>query len=333
MSDDIKQKLFVELQQQFAPEKIINLLELENHTVNTLFSFTKNNEGFFVKVLTRPPASEHEVHRLKKEVDLYKQFQELKKVQGIDPNQLINVPVPEVIYYEADESKIGYRYYIMNKIPGNSLEEIKNKITLKQKKNFFKKFASIVRGIHSISFEMFGEIEEYDCPRQFYSMKSMLKADARRCARLLGKNKLLPIKLVTKTQTFIEKRLDEVQFCEIPKLVHTDLFPPNVIAEVSNDKIQINGIIDFEWSYAGDPIFDLIAIEYNWRFEEKLSKLFFQKYSQGEISNLDQYSIEKQIFHAIETLKTVALGWVYFHPTVENLTYMENRLKEIMEEE
>ncbi|NHJ49684.1 MAG: phosphotransferase [Asgard group archaeon] len=333
MSDNLKQKLLVELQQHFAAAKIINLNELENHTVNTLFSFSVNNGDYIVKILTRPPTSEHEAHRLKKEADLLKQFRELRNMKGIDSNQLTNVPVPEVVHYESDENKIGHQYYIMNKIQGNALEGIWPRLTSKQREKLVKKFATIVRGIHSITFEMFGEIEQYDCPRQFYSMKSLLKADVRRCGRLLGINKLLPIKLVTKTQTYIEKLLDEASFCETPRLVHTDLYPANIIVKDENNEIEILGILDFEWSYAGDPLFDLISIEHEWMEEDKIRKIFFEEYSQGDFSDLNQFKTEIQIYHALESMKTTALGWVYFHPTKENLTYIENRLEKLIEEE
>ncbi|NHJ38532.1 MAG: aminoglycoside phosphotransferase family protein [Asgard group archaeon] len=333
LSSDLSKKLLLELQKLYDPIKITNFEKFEYTSVNTLYKFTKKSENYIVKILTRPPTSEREIYRLEKEVQLFKHFRSLHDTRGIKNNQRKNVPVPKVDYYEGNEEIIGYKYYIMNEIPGESLDKFWNDLTKNQKERFVQNFAEITRSIHSISYEMFGEIEQYDCPRQFYSMESLIKTNTRRCVRYIGRNKLLPIKFVLKIQDYIEKLLEKSNFCSTPGLVHTDLNPSNIIIEKSNDQIKINGILDFEWAYAGDPIFDLFEIENEWLNDFKLQRIFYERYSNGLYSQLENYEAERKIHIAINNLSTVAFGWVYFHPTTENLDFVKNELELVLSNE
>ena len=271
-------------------------------------------------------------YRLEKEANLMKRFTSINKTTSGSSKGSYNVPVPEIIRIENDAKYIGYRFIIMTFVEGDPLEEIWKKITVDERTQIIVDFANIVRNLHSLKFDMFGDIEEYSCPRRFYSMKSLLKANTRRYARMLGASKLLPIKLVTLTQNFIENNLDKTKFLAEPYLVHSDLHPKNVIV-IKQDTWKINAILDFEWSYAADPIIDLFDIEKDWMLDSDLVKVFFDTYSLNKKLNLDDYRLEEKILKMISFLATTTVGWVFFHPTKANITRVEKGITKILENE
>lgn len=179
---------------------------------------------------------------------------------------------------------------------------------------------------------MFGDIEEYSCPRRFYSMVSLLKANTKRYTRMLGTSKLLPVKLVTQAQNFIENNLDKAKFVAEPHLVHSDLHPKNVLV-IKQDTWKINAILDFEWSYAADPLIDLFDIERDWKLDSELFSVFLKNYSLDNKLDLDEYRLEEKIFKMVALLATTTVGWVFFHPTEENITRVENEITKILENE
>ncbi|MBN1328275.1 MAG: aminoglycoside phosphotransferase family protein [Candidatus Heimdallarchaeota archaeon] len=312
----------------FQVEKITNFTCLANTSVNDLFSFKVKEKEFVVRILTRQPIIENEYYRFEKEARLMQLFTQLNKNISVKKENQVLVPVPKLIHMESNDEIIGYKFLIMEKVNGKSLEEIWIKLSNEDKERLVSKIALITRDIHSIDYEMFGEIEDYDCPRRYFSINSMLKANVRRSVLKLGKEKILPIKLITEVQKFIEKNLMKANFSSIPKLVHNDLNLSNILV-ATDDDLSIKAILDFEWSYAGDPIVDIWELEKHLIQDEALRELFYEKYSGKKEHDFQKYSLEKSIHKAISALDTIAFGWVHFHPSEENVNYIKKVLEEI----
>ena len=332
MSDTNPERVVATLQKIFSTEKILELHKLPEKTVNELYSFKVEDKKYIIKILTRPPVSEMDDYRLEKEANLMKRFASLSKTTSSSSKEIYNVPVPEIIHIENDAKDIGYKFIIITFIEGVPIEEIWEKITKEEKSHIIADFAKIVKNLHELKFNMFGDIEEYNCPRRFYSMVSLLKANTKRYTRMLGTSKLLPVKLVTKAQNFIENNLDKAKFVAEPHLVHSDLYQQNVLV-IKQDTWKINAILDFEWSYAADPLIDLFDIEKDWMLESDLVKVFFDNYSLDKKINLDDYRLEEKILKMISFLATITVGWVFFHPTEANINRVENGIKKILENE
>ncbi|HUT82919.1 MAG TPA: aminoglycoside phosphotransferase family protein [Candidatus Bathyarchaeia archaeon] len=331
MFEDYSEKLKRILPKVFHVEEITNFKNMNNKSVNDLFSFNVEENEFIVRILIRQPMVENEYYRFEKEAKLMQLFTQLGKNVSVTKENQVFIPVPKLIHMESNDDLIGYKYLIMEKIDGISLEGVWNDLSFENKKKIVSELAQIIKGIHSIDYEMFGEIEEYDCPRRFYSMKSMLKSNVRKSVLKLGKKELLPIKLLIEIQKFVEKNLEKANFSNEPKLVHNDLNPSNIL--ISNDaNFSLKAILDFEWSYAGDPIVDFWELENHIIKEEELRDLFFERYFDGKDFNTQEFSLEKTVHKAISALDTVAFGWVHFHPTEENINHIKRVLEEIITE-
>nr|NHJ86813.1 aminoglycoside phosphotransferase family protein [Asgard group archaeon] len=300
---------------------------LDNKSVNELFAFNVKNQEYIVRILTRQPTAENEFYRFEKEAKLMQLFTQLKENISIAKKNQIHVPVPKLFHMESDDELIGYKFIIMEKINGKPLEVIWNDLTFETKAKVVTELAGIIKGIHSIDFDMFGEIEEYDCPRRYFSFTNFLKARVRKSILKLGKEKILPIKLITEVQKFIEMNLEQTNFGEKPILVHNDLNLTNILVS-ENGVLTIKAIIDFEWSFAGDPIVDLWELEEHLIKDEGLRKLFYEKYFDNKkANNIEEFSLEKRIYAAVSALETIAFGWVHFHPTEENINYVREILE------
>lgn len=332
MSEIDPGKILTTLQTIFSTTKIFDMQKLPEKTVNELYSFKVEDKKYIIKIQTRPPISELDNYRLEKEANLMKRFTSINKTTSGTSKESLNVPVPEIIHIENDTKDIGFRFIVMTYVEGETLEEIWEKISVDEKSHIVTEFAKIVRNLHNLRFDMYGDIEEYSCPRRFYSMNSLLKGNLRRYARMLGTSKLLPIKLVTQAQNFIESNLDKTKFVSEPFLVHSDLHPKNVIV-IKQDTWKINAILDFEWSYAADPIFDLFDIEKDWMLDADLVRVFLENYSLDKKIDLDDYRLEEKIFKMISLLATITVGWVFFHPTKANITRVEKGITKMLENE
>ncbi|NHJ06042.1 MAG: DUF1679 domain-containing protein [Candidatus Heimdallarchaeota archaeon] len=317
----------------FNTSKIDRLEAIPNSTVNKLFFIETNKKKFVMKILVRKPTAENEFYRFEKEAAILNNFTKLNNIQGYSLNQKIRVPVPIVEYIENNNERIGYKFIIMQYVEGTTLNKIWNELNISEKSEIIIELAKIVRSIHSIKYEMFGHIEDYVCPRRFYSFESMLKSDIRRYGRIIGIKDILPIKLITKAIGFVEDNVSKIKYKTEPTLVHNDLNLSNIIVNRSNQKKWvIKAILDFEWSFAGNPLSDLFNIQDEILVEKKLQKIFFTEYFGDKQLKIDDFQIEKKINTIISLLESLAIGWIHFHPTKENIEYVRDTLEKLLDE-
>ena len=62
MGDINPDKIITTLQMIFSTEKILDLQELSEKTVNELYSFNVENKKYVIKILTRQPISEMDIY-------------------------------------------------------------------------------------------------------------------------------------------------------------------------------------------------------------------------------------------------------------------------------
>ncbi len=317
------------LSEKFHTEKIEKIKILLDPTVNHHVTFEVEKKKYILKILTRKPAAEHEYYRLEKEADILVQFKQLEESHKFSAKEYRKVPVPEVIHIEKDEKKIGYKFIITEFVEGKLLENIWSNLNEEEKEKIVIQLADIIRSIHSIKYEMFGDIEEFDCPRKFYTYERMIISNIRRYARIIGPKNLLPIKLVTKAAKFVEDNIVNIHLDFKPTLIHNDLHFGNIII---NQECEVKAIIDFEWAAAGNPIVDLIGVNEEFPLDKKLKDLFFTKYSKGKFDNLNEYKLEERIISIINEMSSLAVGWINFHPTEENVSYAKKRIEKMIAE-
>ncbi|HUU77974.1 MAG TPA: phosphotransferase [candidate division Zixibacteria bacterium] len=328
-TEDIKENL----KEIFNVSKIERFEAVPNITVNKLFFFEISKKKFVMKILVRKPATENEFYRFEKEATILNNFTKLNNIQGYSLKEKIFVPVPKIVHIENNEEKIGYKFIIMEFIEGVILEKLWNELNINEKSEIILELAKIVKSIHSIKYEMFGQIEDYDCPRRFYSFESMLITDIRKYGRLVGVKDILPIKLITKAIEFVENNVSKIKFKTKPTLVHNDLNLSNVIVRKNNrNQWSIVAILDFEWSFAGNPLSDLFNIQEEILVEKKLQKIFFTEYFGNKHLKIEDFQIEKKINTIKSLLESLAIGWIHFHPTKENIEYVKDTLEKILDE-
>ncbi|MHA1433415.1 MAG: phosphotransferase family protein [Candidatus Heimdallarchaeota archaeon] len=315
----------------FQTEKIENLLPLSNGCVNNLYCFQVKDQKFVIKILTRPPAEEAEFYRFEKEVYLLKLFKEKAETKGITENERLSVPVPEIIHLETNTERLGYKFYIMNYVKGKNLDEVWKQLNEEEKERLTKRLANILKDIHSITFDMFGSIEEFDCPRRFYSFESMIQSSVRRSTRKLGTTDMAPIELLTSSLKFIEENLGKINVDKTPRLVHSDFNPTNIILTKNEKNVWIiSAIIDFEWSFAGNALADILNLDDDFIPEKKYRELFFETYF-NEKKNLAEFSLLNRILQVEQELLSMAYGWINFHPTKNAIEYATGTIKKAIE--
>ncbi len=178
-------------------------------SVNTLLQFEINNEKYMIKILTLPTLSEWENYRLDKEGKLLEFFFK---------HDSIKVPVPELIHIENNIDRIGFRFIIYRFVDGIVLWNVWRDLTPQERIQIVKELGKIVRDIHSVTYDWFGELEDIGNVSKHSNYKDSMLDWIQELLEKIIEQKSLPIELVKKGQKFIQNNIDKITYKPRPTL-------------------------------------------------------------------------------------------------------------------
>jgi len=226
-----RQKIFAILEKH-QRGKIQSISYASTGMVNPILFLDKK---YVLKINVRDP----EIPKLRREAVM------------MDKLKSVELPIPELLILDEDKDVIPYDFIIMSFLKGKEIHSNWKTITPSLQKKLSFEAGTLLSKIHEVTFPKFGDIQngegEYPTWTEciFYRLNQKMKC----CydAQLLSKTHLQQIENI-----FFQKKeiLDSVKNAT---LVHSDFHFGNLLFE----KEHISGIIDFEWSLAGDPEWDL----------------------------------------------------------------------------
>lgn len=222
--------------------------------------FTELNDGFYnisylivladnseVVLKIAPPK---DVEILTYEIDIMKTEVEFYKLASF----YTDIPVPTILADDFSGECIPYPYYFMSKLHGMALNKIGD-ISPAMRKEIYTQKAAMLAKLHSIKGETFGYVSMKNvCEGKSYfesfkvSMHALLEDGHR-------KKTGFPIREADIIET-LDECADAFNEVLIPSMVHFDLWDGNIFVS-SKEDLTIEGLIDFERGFYGDPSADI----------------------------------------------------------------------------
>ncbi|MHA1124312.1 MAG: phosphotransferase family protein [Candidatus Heimdallarchaeota archaeon] len=316
--DQLKNHLKVVLEAKTISDFIVH-----PSAVNTTLQFEANKKKYIIKLMTTPTTDECEKYRFDKVGKLFEQFVTNPKI-----------PAPEVIRVENSEEPIGYRYLIMTFVGGENLRSIQHHLSKEEMIPIVKELANIVRSIHSIEFDYYGEIEECKEATKYYDYKEKMVEQITELTDAILESKILPKNLVKKANTVFLGTLENTKTYPTSTLLHNDIHQGNIIVK-KDDKgeYKIQAILDWEWACADNPLEDIVYIESGVLQDLEIRKIFYKEYYQGERDNLVDFVNDIKLFNILWTFDDVVHGWTFHNPTPENVENIKNNLERLLQSE
>ncbi len=216
------------------------------------------------------------------------------------------VPVPQKVILDTSKREIEYDVLISKMLKGENLESKWNNLEDSLKTTLATKAGSILKKLHSIHFEFFGEIPNKGPLPQTSSWSNYLKAklqfhlDEALELGLIGSDIESKFNDVLSTNTHL---LDQVK---VASLIHVDFHFGNLL--FSND--EITGVVDFEWALAGDPLYDLAR----WRTGDEdypgSQEAFFKGYGLQDFTQDEKQRMK--IYQMIKNLELCSVAKLHF---------------------
>lgn len=230
----------------FGPDtSIIELNEITDGCFNAAYSIkiNKNNMRTILKI-----SPDHSCEILTYEHDIMRR--EVETINWLKSKT--DIPVPE-IYYSDFSNEFGPHYYFfMQQFNGTTLNKLYEEMPSGHQEKISYEYGSILSKINSIPGEKFGPMhgEKSDSWKTtFTSMLNNLIEDAKRFkVELPFENYQLPKEIIEAYDT-----LDDVTQ---PCFLHWDSWEGNFVIDYKDDTPYIEGVIDWERSFYGDPLME-----------------------------------------------------------------------------
>ena len=224
-----------------------NIVELKGGMFNSAYLIERVNENdkivLKVSVSESTPILSYEKVTMYTEVEVYKMLADQTKI-----------PMPKLLASDFSRKNIPCDYFFMTALVGETMN--KAKLTKENKDLIMKELADYFAQQHRIKGQYYGYFTK-DKKYQFTSWKD---AFLHMMDMILSDGKAHGIKL---PYDRYEKLLKEKGFCfdQImePILVNYDLHPGNIFLKKMGDSYVVEGIVDFERAFWGDPYADFPA--------------------------------------------------------------------------
>jgi aminoglycoside phosphotransferase (APT) family kinase protein len=310
--------------------QIGDVVELKGGMFNSayLVSRISENDKIVLKVSVAPGTTlcTYEQDPMPTEVLVYKLI-----------GEKTSIPTPRILAFDFSKKHISSNYFFMTALQGEVMHKVKKNISKENLDSIKTELASYFAQLHHIQGNYFGYFSEDEdhqfstWSNAFLHMFGMILDDGR------THNVRLPYERIQKVLHNNKERLDYVKE---PKLVDYDLWPGNIFIKKLNDKYVIEGIVDFERAFWGDPLADLSSaflfikdIRFDtvfWKAYTDAAEVPFQLTKDDKIRLL-LYKLYIWTIMTVETFRYHAL-YGFIQKTMSKLSVMNclNELEQLM---
>lgn len=161
------------------------------------------------------------------------------------------IPVPDIVFHDFSRSILPCDFFFMHFVQGHTWQDQRKELSPEANSSIDRQLGSILAAINSFDGQTFGYWGQKpkfnrwcDC---FENMLTMLFDDARRYAIDL------PV-MGSQILGLLQDNRPLFDAVKVPKLVHWDLWPGNIIIGDDGSEPGIKGVLDFERVFWGDPV-------------------------------------------------------------------------------
>lgn len=229
--------------------QIGNIKELKGGMFNSAYLLERvsQKDNIVLKVSIAPGTKTltYEQDIMPTEVEVYRQV-----------HDNTSIPAPQILAYDFSKKHIPGNYFFMTALKGQAMHKVKKKISKENLEEIKIELAGYFAQLHRIKGEYFGYFTD-DSRYQFKSWKAaylhmmeMLLQDGRQHGIRLPYDRYA--KILKEKSSYLDQVKD-------PVLVDYDLWAGNIFLKKNKDRYEIEGIIDFERAFYGDPLADFSA--------------------------------------------------------------------------
>lgn len=229
--------------------RIGEIKELKGGMFNAIYRIERRKEGdaVILKVGVVPGTTllTYERDIMPVEVECYRMIREQT-----------TVPVPEVLAYDFSKKHIPANYFFMTELTGEPFSGVMKKMDRENVDRIREELAGYLHQLHGIKGNYFGYFTA-DKDRKYATWK---KAFQQMFRQILSDSREHRVRLpYGRICEALKKNLECLEDVKVPSLVEYDCHEGNIFVKKTDSGYTIEGILDFERAFWGDPAADFPA--------------------------------------------------------------------------
>lgn len=282
--------------------KVGNITELKGGMFNSAYLIERQDQKdeMVLKVSLQPGTKTltYEKDPMPTEVAVYKMVEEKT-----------TIPTPHVITYDFSKKQIPSNYFFMTALKGVTLQKTMKKISKENMDELKVELAGYFAQLHQLKGNYYGYFTE----DKKYQFKTWKDAFGYMMGNILKDGKVHGIKLpYDRIEKVLQDKLKYLDVIKEPSLIDYDLWPGNVFVIQKGNNYVIEGIIDFERAYWGDPLADFppafiimneLQIDENFWHTYKEKSNFGRELTKEDEIRLAFYSLYIFLIMMVETFR------------------------------
>lgn len=251
----------------FPSSDIIRISPFTSGNINKMYEVKLKKRNIILRIY-------NEAWKAKKEALIYKKIKDK-----------LNLPVPEVYYYDDSCTMLPKAFSLLSKLPGYPITYSYRKY---HNLKLFEKAGASLAKIHTIKYAKFGWILGDEIKPSFKKWSDFVEYDL---YQKIEKQKEIQ-ELRKKIENYLSDNENLLKIAQKPCMLHKDYHGSHILTDAHN----ITGILDMEWAIAGHNENDFIKMEL-WTIgdNKKIKQTFFKGYKEwGNIS--EDYEKRKRIY-------------------------------------
>ena len=222
------------------------ITELTGGMFNAIYRIERKNEkdAVILKVGVIPDTTllTYERDIMPVEVECYRMIREQT-----------TVPVPEVLAYDFSKRYIESNYFFMTELKGEPFSKVMKKMGQENADRIREELAGYLYQIHGVKGKYFGYFTK-DERRQYSTWK---EAFFHMFRQILADGREHRVKLpYARIMAALQRHDGSLEGVREPSLVEYDCHEGNIFVKKTGNSYTIEGILDFERAFWGDPIAD-----------------------------------------------------------------------------
>ena len=222
------------------------ITELTGGMFNAIYRIERKNEkdAVILKVGVIPDTTllTYERDIMPVEVECYRMIREQT-----------TVPVPEVLAYDFSKRYIESNYFFMTELKGEPFSKVMKKMGQENADRIREELAGYLYQIHGVKGKYFGYFTK-DGRRQYSTWK---EAFFHMFRQILADGREHRVKLpYARIMAALQRHDGSLEDVREPSLVEYDCHEGNIFVKKTGNSYTIEGILDFERAFWGDPIAD-----------------------------------------------------------------------------
>ena len=233
-----------------------------------------------------------------------------------------DIPLPDVLAHDFSQQVLERDYMLLEHYSGQPLSHIRDQLPVKSQQSIDRQLGIYTNQIHTVTGNTFGYPG-----RKSQQATSWHSAFGKMLGALLSDGDQLGTKLPVQPAdilSFYHGAKSSFEEIEVPRLVHWDLWDPNIFVIQKNDAWQIEGIIDWERAFWGDPEAEIFMLT------KQADDVFYTTY--GKSLGTAKDARVRQTFYRIHLWMVMLIEASVRFENPKHLEYAEKSLKQDWED-